>query len=405
MAIVGLLRAKIQRSSAWALLGLVVGAWAAPDFSMAGFATQNGGTTGGKGGQTVVVKNLADLKKYAESSTPYIIQVEGTIDATPVGAKVSVKSNKTLVGVGSSAFLKGIGLSVSNSNNVILQNLKITLVGTTTPSSFNGGDCIVIEGTSKNVWVDHNEVYSEDPSVQTDKDKYDGMIDIRGQTGFITVSWNYFHDHHKCGLVGSADDDLYADRKVTYHHNHYDKVLLRIPMYRGSTGHFFNNYVSGAKDATEIRANTCVRVEKNYYEALEYSIYTPSESPGKTQRIDNIEVKRTSRAYPVDCVADIPYAYANVLTTTTSEIRTLVPQYAGVGKISQNSALALADPKPVQARVEWIDLSGRVVSSELRSVSVNDFATAPAGLHGLFVARAVLPDGRVVQQRVMALPR
>jgi len=121
---------------------------------------------------------------------------------------------------------------------------------------------------------------------------------------------------------------------VTFHHNYYRKVLLRVPMYRGSVGHFFNNYIVGAKDATEIRAGTCVRVERNYYEALEYSIYTPSDSPGKTQRMNNIEVSRTARAYPSDCTADIPYSYSSVLTTNTADVKTVVPASAGVGKLT-----------------------------------------------------------------------
>jgi pectate lyase len=298
-----------------------------------GFATLNGGTTGGAAGQTVTAKTFTELKNYAESSTPYVILVEGTITNGAAGGRVSIKSNKSLVGTGKGAFLSGVGLEVANNNNVIIQNLRVTLVGTTTPSSVNGGDAISISGTSKNVWIDHCEVFSEDPSVQTNKDLYDGLIDIKGQTGFITISWTYWHDHHKGGLVGAADDDLFADRKVTLHHNHYKNVKLRVPMYRGSVGHFFNNYVVGAEDATEIRANTCVRVERNYYESLHFSIYTPTDAPGKTERIDNVEVDRTARAYPANCTADISYDYQSALTKTTNDVKTLVPQGAGVGKL------------------------------------------------------------------------
>src|SRR4029078_11064745 len=97
---------------------------------------------------------------------------------------------------------------------------------------------------------------------------------------------------------------------------------MRTPMSRGYVGHFFNNYVVGAQDATEIRAGTCVRVEKNYYEALHYSIYTPSDAAGQTERIDNVEVDRTSRAYPANCTASIPYSYSNVLIGTTNDVKT-----------------------------------------------------------------------------------
>ena len=315
-----------------------------------GFATLNGGTTGGKGAQVVTASSYDQLKSYAESTTAYIIRVQGTISNGANGGKVSIRSNKTIVGVGSTAFLNGVGLEINNNNNVIIQNLRISLIGVTTRTEtagvfttsddeglpailVNGGDAISIAGTSKNVWVDHCELYSEDPNVQTNHDLYDGLIDIKGQTGFITISWNHFHDHHKAGLVGASDTDLFDDRKVTLHHNYYNKVKLRIPMYRGSVGHFFNNYIVGAQDATEIRAGTCVRVEKNYYEALHYSIYTTSDSAGSTERIDNVEVMRTTRAYPANCTANIPYAYTTALTATTNDVKTMVPLMAGVGKV------------------------------------------------------------------------
>jgi pectate lyase len=299
-----------------------------------GFATLNGGTTGGADGETVTATTYDQLKTYAESATAYVIMVQGTITNGAAGGQIRVKSNKSLIGVGSTAFLSGVGIDIANSNNVIIQNLRISLVGISgSEVNVNDGDAIGISGTSKNIWIDHCEIFSEDPSQQTNIDKYDGLIDIKGQTGFITISWNYLHDHHKGGLVGSADDDLFADRKITFHHNHYDNVKLRIPMYRGSVGHFFNNYIAGANDATEIRASTCVRVEKNYYESLHYSIYTTSDSPGNTERIDNVEVSRTDRAYPGNCTADIPYDYASALTDTTNDVKTLVPAGAGVGKL------------------------------------------------------------------------
>lgn len=351
-----------------------VGAFsAAPDFSLVGFATQNGGTTGGQGGTTVTVRNYADLKSHAETSAREVILVEGTITNGAAGGQIRIKSNKTIQGVGSTAFLQGVGLDIGSQNNVIVRNLKITLVGTNTPSSVNGGDCLSISGTSKNIWIDHNEIYSENPSVQTDKDKYDGLLDIKGQTGFITLSWNYLHDHHKGGLVGAADDDLNDDRKVTMHHNHYKNVLLRVPMYRGSVGHFFNNYIVGAKDATEIRAGTCLRVEKNYYESLNYSIYTPSDAPGKAERIDNVEVKHASRAYPAACTVTLPYSYAAVLTGTTNDVKTVVPEYAGVGKIGGTTGVGQRFEAHVPVDGRGFDVQGRVMESDR---SANQFPSS-----------------------------
>ena len=307
---------------------------AQPNFNQIGFSTQNGGTTGGQGGQTVTATSYSQLKSYAESSTAYVIMVEGTITNGAGGGQIRIKSNKSIIGVGSTAFLSGVGLDISSQSNIIIQNLKITLVGTSSPKDINGGDCIGISGSSKNIWVDHCELYSENPNTQTNIDKYDGLLDIKGQSGFITISWCYWHDHHKGGLVGAADDDLYADRLVTIHHNYFNNVKLRLPMYRGATGHFFNNYIKDADKASEIRAGTCVRVEKNYYDNYnQFAIYTTSDSPGKTERIDNYLSKTQSRAYPANCTANIPYSYSAVLTTNTQDVKTIVPQYAGVGKI------------------------------------------------------------------------
>ena len=52
-----------------------------------------------------------------------------------------------------------------------------------------------------------------------------------------------------------------------------------------------------------------------------------------TERIDNIEVSRTARAYPANCVADIPYPYSTALTGTTTDVKAVVPAGAGVGKL------------------------------------------------------------------------
>ena len=107
-------------------------------------------------------------------------------------------------------------------------------------------------------------------------------------------------------------------------------------MYRGSTGHFFNNYLSDIVDASEIRAGTCVRMEKNYYENFHYAIYTPSESKGYVEMIDNYLDGTQSRAYPGSCTANIPYSYSSVLTTNAQDVKSLVIQYSGVGKIGED---------------------------------------------------------------------
>ncbi|MDA3882084.1 MAG: hypothetical protein PF481_02260 [Bacteroidales bacterium] len=309
---------------------------AQPNFGITGYATENGGTTGGQGGTTVTVSTLSDLKNYAQSDNKYIIMVDGTISNGTSGDMIDVGSNTSIIGMGNTAFLKGIGLQIKNNSNIIIQNIKMTFVGLSNPLVVNQGDLISIHTSGTNIWIDHCEFYSEDPNVQTNKDKYDGLLDIKQQTGYITISWCYFHDHWKCGLVGAADDDLWDQRLVTYHHNYYKNIKYRMPMYRGATGHFFNNYLTKVEDASEIRAGTCVRVEKNYYENFHYAIYTPSDAKGYTERIDNYLDAAQPRAFPGNCTANIPYDYSAVLTTNAQDVKSIVLQYSGVGQIGDD---------------------------------------------------------------------
>lgn len=333
-----------------------------PNFALAGFASTNGGTTGGEGGKAVTVSTYADLKKYAEEAdTKYIIQVSGTIKGTgTVAAKnyqgsIKLKSNKTLIGLGSSAFLDGVGLSITGAKNIIVKNIKFSLISVAKqipPGSgdiagiysalgdegrpqilVNAGDLISIYGSNSNIWIDHCEFVEEDPDVQTNIDLYDGLIDIKNDSRYITISWCYFHDHHKCSLIGSADTDLFAERKITFHHNYYSKVESRLPLIRGGVAHFFNNYVNGANSASNSRMEACVKSEKNYFENSKNAVLSSgSTKVGYAQVVDNKLVNSTTTTIGA-CTPNLGYAYSNVLTSDANSVKSLVIQYAGVGKL------------------------------------------------------------------------
>ena len=69
---------------------------AIPDFSCVGFASLNGGTTGGAGGTSVTVVNLYQFKKYVGNATPCTIYVKGTLEGAGGGELVEIGSNKTI---------------------------------------------------------------------------------------------------------------------------------------------------------------------------------------------------------------------------------------------------------------------------------------------------------------------
>ena len=219
-----------------------------PDFSLQGFATVGQGTTGGAGGQVVVVKNESELKYYMQHNDPYIILIEGTIvlgpgdHHSPQHNMHSIAPNKTLFGL-EGATIKGGGFNIRGTRNdgvgqvtrtnVIIRNL-----------IFDGGapdDYINIEHGASNVWIDHNTFNGPNA---------DGMVDVKREASFVTISWNIIHTNHKTMLLGH-DDKHHHDRgylKVTYHHNYVYNSQSRHPRMRYGRAHLFNNYFENIGD-------------------------------------------------------------------------------------------------------------------------------------------------------------
>jgi pectin lyase len=159
------------------------------------------GTTGGAGGSTVTPSSTDELVSYLGSSDPLTIVLSTTFDFTgtegttsgsgcaPWGTgsgcqvainqndwctnyessapavsvsydnaaitPITVASDKTLIGVGSSGVIKGKGLKIANGvSNIIIQNIAITELN---PQYVWGGDAITLDGSS-NVWIDHVKV-------------------------------------------------------------------------------------------------------------------------------------------------------------------------------------------------------------------------------------------------------
>lgn len=149
-----------------------------------GFASMNGGTTGGSGGQVVTVTSGTQLQAAINGATgPITIYIEGEVSlANSAGlTEISIdgRNNISIIGKGAGADISGIGFHVTNgSSNLIFQNLKIHDI-TAGPK-----DGIGIEGPSKNIWIDNNEFYS---SMSVGKDFYDGLLDIKRGAEYITV--------------------------------------------------------------------------------------------------------------------------------------------------------------------------------------------------------------------------
>jgi pectate lyase len=244
-------------------------------------------TTGGGNATPVVVSSFAEaaaaLAAYRAAfkdgtESALVLRYTGTFDyatITDVCAQHTKASqllelkemdNVTFEGApGSSA---NFGIHVNRARNVIIRNMTMGLLP-------GGGDsdAITLEGNGtngdvENVWVDHNEMFS---STKADCDgagdtEFDGLLDIKKGARFITVSYNFLHDHQKTGLIGFSDSDD-TERYVTFHHNRYENVISRTPLQRFGLIHIFNNYYGRILESgINVRMGGIALIESNFFE-------------------------------------------------------------------------------------------------------------------------------------------
>jgi pectate lyase len=253
-----------------------------------GFASIDGGTTGGAGGESVTVTNGAELVEVLaakkKDTTPLTIYVNGTLtpDNSDGADQFDVKDmeNLSIIGVGDSALLDGIGINIVRANNIIIRNLTIRY------NRIGQKDGISIQKTSHHVWIDHNEIYN---SLDVDKDYYDELVSGKNEIDNITISYNYLHDSWKTSLWGSSDSDSY-ERRVTFLGNHWQNANSRLPLFRFGQGHVVNNYYENIlSTAINSRMGARIRIDGNHFEYVNNPIVSfYSDTQGYWDTADNI---------------------------------------------------------------------------------------------------------------------
>ncbi|GAB2956774.1 hypothetical protein GCM10027048_23720 [Hymenobacter coalescens] len=341
-------------ATACTLLSPAAFAQTAP-FGLFGYASLTTGTTGGAGGATVTVSTGTALMAAIRANTsnaPLTIYVNGTItpaNTPPTYDKIEIKDrdNISIIGVGTSGEFNGIGLFVRRASNIIIQNLKIHHV------QLGPKDCIGIEGPADHIWVDHCELYNQYQGVGVDD--YDGLLDAKDDCQYITYSWNYLHDAWKASLCGYTETDTF-DRKITYHHNRFENINSRLPLFRGGTGHVFNNYYKDvASTAINSRVGACLKIENNYFDNTKnpyvsaYSSVVGYGDISGNQLTNGTVFQYSNDTYPLGaCTSATPYSYATVLHPA-SAVPAVVLAGAGVGKIGTVTAARKATETPFQA--------------------------------------------------------
>ncbi len=230
-------------------LSLLVSAWAAsPTDKPTGWASMNGGTTGGAGGTEVTVKTIADLQKYAKTPGKYLIWVSGTMGSAGTsgqsnGDRVVLSSDKSILGLPGATINGGFDIKKGVAN-IIIRNLKIQGPGAT---DVNGLDAITVQGQVKNLWLDHLDI----------SDGEDGNTDITHACDYITVSWTKFSytakstpsgvagkSHRFCNLIGHSDKNAAEDTGhllITFFKTWWaDGVAERMPRVRFGKLHVAN---------------------------------------------------------------------------------------------------------------------------------------------------------------------
>lgn len=269
--------------------------------SAQGWASQNGGTTGGGTATATVVTTYAALKTAIQNSSVKVIQVNGTI-TVPAAGRISFQdqSGKTIYGssgaklVSADQTASGSGIIyMKRCNNIIIRNLIFEGPGA---YDVDGNDNLTVDACN-NVWVDHCEF----------RDGVDGNFDIKNVSDYITASYCKFtylkapkpdgpggsDDHRFANLIGSGDGAT-ADRthlNVTFVRCWWAAGCKgRMPRVRFGKVHVVNNYFNSTASSNCVQAGfeANLLVEANTFENVTKPIDLMSNTATAVQSKNNV---------------------------------------------------------------------------------------------------------------------
>ncbi len=241
---------------------------------------------GGLFGETVEVSTFSDLKKYAESDTPYTIVVNKNISVTELNmngtrymctaGRIYVRSNKTIIGSYSANTLFNVQFCTSSGkgvgNNIIIKNFDMQH-----DAESNNNDSIVCYfGSGQNIWVDHvtftgHNGYGYAPQTgQVDEDKF---LACCYDADYCTVSDCSF-GAHKYGLIlgypadGQNEYNTYNGYpRMSIISNKFNDTNTRGPgLMRWGYFHSLNNYVNKFSMAYTVISDCDIYAENCVYE-------------------------------------------------------------------------------------------------------------------------------------------
>jgi pectin lyase len=360
---------------------------------------------GGEGGEVVTVTNTTQFAQAVAGSSPRIVQFRGVLDFSTLEGDTSaaacyqkqcpapleseyitnqqgacdsssmatapftyhkagttplaIGANKTILGLGPSATIKGKGFTLKGGvSNIVIRNLTITEIN---PQLVWGGDAITIDGADR-VWIDH---------VRFSLVGRQMIVTGFGKASNVTLSWNEFDGrtpyaaycdgaHYWVWLILGADDS------ISFLGNWIHDTSGRAPHAGGMKNatnllHLANNYfehVSGHA-ANPITSLAKLLLEGNYFDRVTTPIQVDTSTapaPGlafapidasattdsacqaalKRKCVNNVALPRNG-TFPLDqqvlTAAGSAAAGAVVTPFAASGVPNCVPHLAGPGHL------------------------------------------------------------------------
>ena len=318
-----------------------------------GFATGNGGTTGGTGGTITVItdaQQLADIMKLREKgvTTPAIFYISGTISGYSTEISVKRTANVSIIGQGTNAGFLGFGMKVVDCQNVIIRNM------TFADCKVDEKDGLCIDG-STNVWVDHCS-FTDSPTDDVSASSHDGELDCKNGAAWVTFSYNHFQNHRKTCLLGhTASQSSDSSIKVTYFRNWFDGTYSRHPRVRFGKAHILNNLYSNVGVllgetggyGIGITCGCQVLAEANYFESTATPILISTiNDPGETLSGDPVGYIKALNNYTVSSGSIVdntsgytfdPNTYYAYIPADGAMVKEIVSANAGAGLLDFTS--------------------------------------------------------------------
>ena len=228
--------------------------------------SSKGGTTEAQG-----IQSILDLYMKGYDSTPIDFRIIGCIkleDLDKISSSaegLQVKDNKpklgqkfinvTIEGIGDDATTSGFGFLCRGAGGVEMRNF----------ANMNCmDDCISIDTNNSYIWIHNMDFFYGNAGSDSDQAKGDGTVDIKGNSKFVTVSYNHFWDCGKTSLCGMTSET--GPNYIDYDHNWFDHSDSRHPRVRTMSVHVWNNYFDGvSKYGVGATMGSSIFVDNNYF--------------------------------------------------------------------------------------------------------------------------------------------